>query len=115
MLNRKGQSLVLFVLLIPILLGIMGIVIDVGNALVLKGRMDNVILMVVEIAKTSSLDENKIQEMLDYNLEGSISKVVYHDGVLVIESSAKAYGVFSKLFGFDGFSVQSRYKEKISG
>ena len=41
MLNNKGQSLVLFVLLMPIILGIIVLVIDVGKSLVEKNSINN--------------------------------------------------------------------------
>ena len=42
--NNKGQSLVLFVLLIPIILGIITLVIDVGKSLVEKNSINNKII-----------------------------------------------------------------------
>ena len=47
-LNNKGQSLVLFILLLPLILGIMALVFDLGNALTKKNEIDNVIEMVLE-------------------------------------------------------------------
>ena len=44
MLNNKGQSLVLFVLLIPIFVMIMASVIDVGNLISAKTEIDNMLL-----------------------------------------------------------------------
>ena len=40
-LNNKGQSLVMFVLIIPIILLILVLIYDVGNALYEKNRMSN--------------------------------------------------------------------------
>ena len=39
--NNKGQSLVLFVLIIPILLGITALVIDVGKTISTKNNINN--------------------------------------------------------------------------
>ena len=41
--NNKGQSLVLFILIIPILISIMALVIDVGKLLTTKANQENTI------------------------------------------------------------------------
>ena len=43
--NNKGQSLVLFILILPILLGIMVLVIDVGNAIYTKNKINNITII----------------------------------------------------------------------
>ena len=47
-LNNKGQSLVMFIILIPIFLLIITLVYDVGNALYEKNRLSNTSYMVIE-------------------------------------------------------------------
>lgn len=47
-LDNKGQSLVMFILLIPIMLGVMALVIDCGNVMVRKNEIGNVIEMVLD-------------------------------------------------------------------
>ena len=41
-LNNKGQSLVLFIVIIPIIIGIMVMVIDIGNVIYEKQELDNI-------------------------------------------------------------------------
>ena len=67
MLNNKGQSLVLFILIIPMLIGIAALVIDVGNAYNQKNEMNNAIELVLEYGLTSkqpSETQETIQEEL---------------------------------------------------
>lgn len=78
-LNNKGQSLVLFILLIPIILGIMALVFDLGNALTKKNEIDNVIEMVLENELKNTYvedtDNDKIEEDVseeDTNLNDTI-------------------------------------------
>ena len=42
MLNNKGQSLVLFVVVLPILLLLLILVIDIGKVIVLKQELNNI-------------------------------------------------------------------------
>ena len=47
-LNNKGQSLVMFILIIPIFLLIMTLVYDVGNAIYEKNKLSNVSYMTIQ-------------------------------------------------------------------
>lgn len=48
MLNNKGQSLILFVIVLPILLVILVLVIDIGRVISLKQELDNVNKIVLD-------------------------------------------------------------------
>ena len=77
MLNNKGQSLVLFILIIPMLIGIAAIVIDVGNAYNQKNEMNNAIELVLEYGLTSkqpSETQETIQEELTSPKEENITE-----------------------------------------
>ena len=107
--NRKGQSLVLFVLLIPIIIGIMVLIYDVGLSISCKNHMNNVMEMVLDIGLKDNLELSKIEELLNYNLDGYDTKVSYSDDKIIVISSTYVKGVLSKVFGFDGFSIKSKY------
>ena len=66
MMNKKGQVLVVFVLILPIIILFLGLVIDIGNSLVIKKRY-----------------ENTLKDIITYNYKTS-------DGdLLVIEKNIK--------------------------
>ena len=110
MLNNKGQSLVLFVLIIPILIGMMVLVIDVGNAMVIKNKMNGVIEMVIDAAIDGEYNQDEITKLIDYNLEEFYNTVKIKDELIEVESCTYVEGVISKVFGFDGFRVVSKYR-----
>ena len=56
MLNNKGQSLVLFIIILPILIFILILVIDVGKIIVLKQELNNISEFVLDYG----LDSEKI-------------------------------------------------------
>ena len=102
-LNNKGQSLVLFIIFIPILLGIMALVIDLGNAISKKSEIDSVLELVLEYALESGeafleyeeqeyLNEELINWkddlniLLDYNLNNIDSEVFIYNNKLIITS-----------------------------
>ena len=108
--NNKGQSLVLLVLIIPILLGIIVLVVDVGNTVVVKNKMNGVIGMVMEDSLDSGYSEDTIVKLLEYNLDDTYNTVKMEDEIIEIESCVYVDGVISKVFGFDGFRVVSKYR-----
>lgn len=108
--NNKGQSLVLFVLIIPILIGMMVLVIDVGNAMVIKNKMNGVIEMVIDAAIDGEYNQDEITKLIDYNLEEFYNTVKIKDELIEVESCTYVEGVISKVFGFDGFRVVSKYR-----
>lgn len=126
-LNNKGQSLVLFILVIPMLFGIMALVIDVGNAISKKNEIDMVIEFVLDYGLDDSevffsyndkeyfnediinlKDELKI--LLDYNLVNSDNDILLKDKGITITSETYVEGIFSKVLNIKGFKIKSEYK-----
>ena len=71
-LNNKGQSLVMFVVVLPILLLIMILVIDVGNVIMQKQELDNVNYITIEygLDNIGEVDhEKKLVEMVNKNID----------------------------------------------
>ena len=93
MLNNKGQSLVLFVILIPIFLGIMVLVIDYG--------LDN-------MDKADVL--NDMKELAKLNNEKFSFEINFNDMEFYVNSSYYVNGIFSNIFKMKGFLVKSKYK-----
>lgn len=71
--NNKGQTLVLFVLLLPLLFIFMMLVLEVGLLLVDKNKIDNEVKYAIKYAfKLDSIDENKVKNVLRDNLGNDI-------------------------------------------
>ena len=113
MLNNKGQSLVLFVLLLPIMLGIMALVIDVGNVFVKKNHIDNVIMMVMDVTLDKDLKQDEVEKMLEYNSVDDVYGVKFEGDKVVIHGNAHVKGIFSKVLGFSIFYVESEYVGEV--
>ena len=136
--NNKGQSLVLFILIIPILLGVMALVIDMGNALVKKNEIDSVIEFVLDyglgawkeglelVNDAENLEENvtftesdmiirqeDLEVLLNYNLEIDKSEIIIKDGEIIITGETYVEGIFSRILNFRGFPIKSEHKGYI--
>lgn len=58
MLNNKGQSLILFIIVLPILLFILILVIDVGKVIVLNQELNNISEIVLDYGLDKFIDGN---------------------------------------------------------
>ena len=77
--NNKGQSLISFVLIIPIILMILFMVYDIGNMVLLKEQLDNINYLTIDYG-LGKLDDNaldnKLREMIVKNKD-DIDKCEY--------------------------------------
>ena len=87
-LNNKGQSLVMFVLVIPILLLVFILVIDIGNAFLQKQELDNINYLTIEYGLDNISDNNKIIITTKKNITGIFAK---NFKLLEIKSSYSGY------------------------
>ena len=112
-LNNKGQSLVLFILLIPILLGIMVLVIDIGNAMYYRKDLDNINKLVIDYGIDHINDDNVLSDMKELaklnNKKISI-EIRLADMEFYAKSSYYVNGIFSNIFNTRGYLVKSEYK-----
>ena len=113
MLNNKGQSLILFVIILPILLLIVILVIDVGKALVLKQELKNINNIVIDYG-LDNLDkedlENELIELIKLNNDqiDNINVNLENDKIYV-ELKEKIDGIFSKIIDVSAFNINSSY------
>lgn len=111
MLNNKGQSLVLFVLLLPIMLGVMALVIDVGNALNKKNEMENSIEFVIDYGlKMESLNKNELDLLLNYNLSDCENILNIEEDKIIISSKTYVEGIFTNILNIKGFPIESSFE-----
>lgn len=113
MLNNKGQSLVLFILIIPILLGIMALVIDLGNAINQKNNLDNTIEYILnyglEQQENNNLNEVDLQKILTLNQPDNNNRLVIENEQIKIVSTDYVEGIFSNILNINGFKIESEY------
>ena len=115
-LNNRGQTLVTFILVIPIILLILVLIYDVANAIYEKNRLSNTSFLAEEYAldNINNVDENDI---INYILKNSDNlnkiSVIIKDNVIDIELSKNIKGVFGKSFKFDLIEIRSVYRGSI--
>ena len=108
--NNKGQSLVLFVLLIPIILGSIVLVVDLGRTVVAKNSINNKIELVIEYGLEDNLTSEELTKLLEYNLEDCENIVNVENNIIEINSKTYVEGIISNIINFKGFSIESEYR-----
>ncbi|MBQ6495502.1 MAG: pilus assembly protein [Bacilli bacterium] len=113
MLNNKGQSLVMFILIIPIFFGIMVLVIDIGNVIYYKQDIDNINKVVINYGLSHMDDEDvlsNMKELAKLNNKDLSIEIVFNDMEYYVSSSYYVNGIFSSIFKMKGFNIKSKYK-----
>ena len=87
MLNNKGQSLILFIIILPVLLIILVLVIDIGRVIVLKQELDNINRIVLdygidymyEIDNNGLVDSDMNNEIYIDSVDNNIKDLTSND------------------------------------
>ena len=117
-LNNKGQSLVMFVIIVPILILILTLVYDVGSAIYEKNNLSNTSYMVIDygLDNIDSVDESSLIELIQKNTSSlNYISVIIADDKIEVKLSKNFRGVIGKMFGFDLVEVSSYYEGQIVG
>lgn len=114
--NNKGQSLVMFVLIIPIFLLILTLVYDVGNAIYEKDRLSNTNYLTIEygLNNIDTVTENDLKNLIEQNT--SNPKYIYvtiEENQIEIKMEKDAKSIIGKMFNFNLVKIISHYKGKI--
>mgnify|MGYP000233765974 FL=1 len=114
--NNKGQSLVMFVLIIPIFLLILTLVYDVGNAIYEKDILSNTNYLTIEygLNNIDTVTENDLKNLIEQNT--SNLKYIYvtiEENQIEIKMEKDAKSIIGKMFNFNLVKIISHYKGKI--
>lgn len=115
-LNNKGQSLVMFVIIIPIFMLVFTLVYDVGTAIYEKNRLSNTSYMVVDYAldNINSINENEMIDLIQKNINNLnyIFVDVNSDRIEVVLSK-NIKGIIGRMFGFNLIEANSHYEGSL--
>ncbi len=111
--NNKGQSLILFVILIPVLLIIIFMVYDIGNLVLLKEKLDNINYLTIDYGLDNIENINlqsKLNEMIVKN-KSDIDKININieNNTIKITLEDKINNKISVLKYFNNLKVSSSY------
>ena len=110
--NNKGQSLVLFVILIPIIFMVLWMVYDIGSMAVLKNELDDINYMAIDYG-LNHLDDTsittKVEELINKNKPDINIVVNLVDDKIYIVLSGHINNKLSLFNKGNAFLVKSSY------
>ena len=112
-LNNKGQSLVMFIIIIPIFLLIITLVYDVGTAIYEKNRLANTNYMVIDygLANIDNVSESQLIDLIQKNTNNlNYVSVLIENNAIEIILRKDIKGIVGKMFGFNLITANSQYK-----
>ena len=96
--KNKGQALVLFVLLLPIMILMLSYIIDIGYMSVSKKKIDNTIQEIIENSLENNLNEEEIKNLLIKNIDNIyIRNITIKDNEINIEIKVTIKTIFSSI------------------
>lgn len=117
--NNKGQTLVLFVLLLPLLLLFSMIVLEVGNILITRRQIDGEIRQALKYGltldnNTNNEVRNKMQKMLVKNLDDDIQVEIKVATLDIHVKVVKEYkSLFSNVINYD-YAIKRSFRGYIN-
>lgn len=99
MMNKKGQVLVAFVLLIPIVIMFLGLIVDVGINLTERKRIDDTLNNIISYSLKNKeiITQDLIEENIKENLEYDSLNILLDEEKIEIILSKKTKSVFGNL------------------
>ena len=113
MLNNKGQSLVLFVVVLPILMLILILVIDIGNIVLLKQELKTISNIVLDYGleniEKDNID-NELETLVKLNKNDIDSVNIYiKDNKIYVDLKERTDGLFTSFINISIFDVNTSY------
>ncbi len=115
--NKNGQTLILFVLLLPMLIVLLAFVVDTGIVLQEKTRVNSLVKTILKTTHEEYLEENyqeKVLELLNKNnipVEKIDLKITVEEIKIQIEYQKES--IFGKIIGISNYKIKSSIKGKI--
>lgn len=105
--NDKGQALVEFVLILPIIIMILFVIIDMSNVFYNKSHLENVLASVVDEVKQNKTINEIEQELTDEKLNITI-KENNNTKTIVLEKTIDFITPFSNNFFKEGYKIKTK-------
>ena len=113
-LNNRGQSLVLFVVIIPIFLFLITVVYGMGNLIYEKDRLSNTVYMAINYYfDNDNIRESDVSNLIINNEDNIRDIDIVTDDNFIDVMVIKDIKGFSWLYGFDFSNVEVHYVGKF--
>ena len=109
--NNKGQTLILFVLLLPLLLLLMAFVIDTGMILKEKAKLDSTLRTVLKTTYKDKEEENyeeRLTKLLEENeIPCTNMELERKENKIRLQIMYEKESIFGKIIGLNTYKIKS--------
>lgn len=107
--NNKGQSLIVFILILPIITLFLAFFIDSSLSLMEKNKIDGIITNNIKEALNKDIrDSEKIKRVIKKNVDMDIVVDISEDN-LKIEATTTRKSIFAKILDFSWYKLEFNY------
>jgi len=106
--NNKGQVLVLFIMILPVVFIGIACIIDSSYMMYQKNRLDNINRDVLDSVKDKdTLTEEEILDLIYLNDAKIVNEDISIDETITIDNHIYVDSIFGKMIGFDKYKISS--------
>ena len=107
--NNRGQSLITFVLIIPLLVLFIAFLVDSSLSIMEKSKLDGVIYDNIKKSLDDDIrDSDKISDAIKKNVDADVTIIMDEDTIKINAKSKKSF-VFGKLFKLSYYNLEVNY------
>jgi Flp pilus assembly protein TadG len=114
--NKKGQVLIVFILMLPIFLMLIGMIIDIGYNYLEKRKLDNVIKDTIVYGLEHNTEDpevlrGKMNHLIDENISNiTLSNIVIEENNVKITINKETEGLFGRILNKRLYQISSSYR-----
>lgn len=107
--NKKGQILVMFIILLPLVLLMAAYTIDMGLVMYEKNHLEGINESTIDYAMEhfSSITEEKIKEIVAKNDQTITTKVIIGENQITIVLEKQIKSIFGNIIGINNYQIKS--------
>ena len=111
MMNNKGQTLIIFIVFIPLFLLLAAFVIDIGYLFEAQSNLEGVSKTIVNEALTKNLNEDQIEELFKKNdIDVKNLKVNKTDNEVSISITDYKPSIFGSIIGIKEYKIKANIR-----
>lgn len=107
--NKRGQTLILFIILIPIILMLLGLIVDIGLVISKKTQINDFYKTIIRDYSDAS-DEEILNMMRKNDIETKNVEIIRNNG-LEIKNIVRVKSIFGSIIGLKEYTIKIDIKE----
>ena len=106
--NNKGQTLVLFVLILPLIILFLSFFVDLSKVRYEKDKINSIILSNLEVIVNNDIRDIELIKSV-YLENDLLVNVFINEDIIMINTDMKIKSIFGKILDFDVYEVDVNY------